>query len=175
MDRRPLGSLIRRAHNSRVRSRQRFAWLGVIDGVLVAVLLRGLAFDEGPHQPIDVAAMLTLLLGFLGAAPAALRSLRRDGTSQSQTDFYPWFTMLAYGALMIALTGRWAFLGAPYTVLGGVTLSILMLGFLRHCAAIVESLGASSFAPGSAPADDSQDALLLFPAEDAGANDWRHA
>jgi hypothetical protein len=183
-----------------VRIPQRLARLGIADGVMVAVLIWRWASSDGPHHLIDAATVFTLLLGFLGVALSALRSLRsqrrRDavldaerrgalllfpaegsgaagpskGTAQPTAEHSPWFTLVAYSTLMIALMWRWAVLGEPYTGLGTVTLSILMLGFLRATATTVERLGRPGPTLAWGHRNEQQDALLHFPAEEAVSN-----
>ena len=155
----------------------RLAWLGIADGVLLAVLIRRWASAGEPHRLIDAATVLTLLVGFLGAARAVSRGLNRKPDSQppaADHSWPPWRTNLAYGSLMIALLWQWAVLGEPFDVLGAVTLSTLMLGFLRAAAATIlndSGTPASTLAPpGHESTNELQDALLLFPAEDAGTN-----
>jgi hypothetical protein len=82
-----------------------------------------------------------------------------------------WFTFLTHAVLMIALSWRWAFQHEPYTVLGAVTLSTLMLGFFRASASAVASLGRSAVARSPRKKED-QNALLLFPAEESSADDF---
>jgi hypothetical protein len=85
-----------------------------------------------------------------------------------------WFTFLTHAVLMIALSWRWAFQHEPYTILGAVTLSTLMLGFFQASATAVAGLGRSAEARAPRRNED-QNALLLFPAEESVANDFVRA
>jgi hypothetical protein len=85
-----------------------------------------------------------------------------------------WFTFLTHAVLMIALSWRWAFQHEPYTILGAVTLSTLMLGFFQASATAVAGLGRSAAARAPRRNED-QNALLLFPAEESVANDFVRA
>ena len=78
--------------------------------------------------------------------------------------------MVIHAVLMITLTWRWAFRDEPYSTLGAVTLSALMLGFFGAVATVVKSLGhpAQSRAETS---DEPPDPLLLFPPEEFGDDD----
>jgi hypothetical protein len=81
-----------------------------------------------------------------------------------------WTTMVIHAVLMITLTWRWAFRYEPYSILGAVTLSALMLGFLGAVATVVKSLGPP--APSRAETSvEPPDPLLLFPPENFGADD----
>ena len=77
MRRGALGSTTGRAHNSRVPTPHRFESLGLGDGMLIAVLMWRWVFAGEPHRLIDAATVLTLLIGFLGAADAVFRGLQR--------------------------------------------------------------------------------------------------
>ena len=184
-----------------MRTSHRLAWLSIADGALAGVLLWRWAHGDGPYQRIDAATVLTLVLGFLGAAPTALRSLRDSRQADTVQDIErrdalllfpaegseaagtpaapppspgqrpPLLAVLAYGSLMITLMWRWAVIGEPYTALGAVTLSTLMLGFLRDAVLAVERLASIGQPLISAGKNEQQDALLLFPAEDSGARD----
>ena len=83
----------------------------------------------------------------------------------------PLIPLLAYSVLMLTLLWRWAVLGEPYTVLGAVTLSTLMLGFLRDAALVFQRLASFDQPIVSGRRNEQHDALLLFPAEDAAAID----
>jgi hypothetical protein len=81
-----------------------------------------------------------------------------------------WTTMVIHAALMITLTWRWAFRSEPYSTLGAVTLSALMLGFLGAVATVVKSLGHPAQSRAEASSEP-PDPLLLFPPENFGADD----
>src|SRR3954447_7215168 len=81
-----------------------------------------------------------------------------------------WTTMAVHAVLMITLTWRWAFRGEPCSILGAVTLSALMLGFLGAVATIVKTLGHPAQSRAAANAEP-PDPLLLFPPENIGAQD----
>jgi uncharacterized membrane protein len=194
----PLGSAVMRAQNSSMRTPQRLAWLSIADGAMAAAVVWRWAFGGGPHHLIDAATAFALSIGFLGAVHVTRRRLaefrkpsslleveRRDAlllfpaegshvatlpnvASQPPPTRPLWMAITAYGILMIALMWRWAVIGEPLTVFGAVTLSVLMLGFLRDAAITLESLGRS--APPKRK-NEQPDALLLFPAEDIDAND----
>ncbi len=78
--------------------------------------------------------------------------------------------MAIHGVLMITLTWRWAFRYEPYSTLGAVTLSALMLGFFGAAATVFKSLGHPAQSR-AATNPEEPDALLLFPPEDFGAED----
>jgi hypothetical protein len=76
-----------------------------------------------------------------------------------------WLTIVLDAVLMIVLAWRWAFRGEPYSPLGAVTLSALMLGFAVATTTAMTTLGRPAKTP-SPSVDDQSDALMLFPAED---------
>jgi hypothetical protein len=186
------------AHNSAVRMSQRLAWFGIADGAMAAAVVWRWTSGHGPHHLIDAATAFALLIGFLGAVPIAWRGLagfRETGSlllverpdalalfpaegssaaatpkvvSQARWTRTLWITTTAYAILVIARMWRWAFAAEPYSIFGAVTLSVLMLGFLRDAVITLESLGRSTQ---SSPKHEQPNALLLFPAEDANAND----
>jgi len=179
---------------------RRFPWLDMANGTLVVLLSWRWAYYDTRHAILDAATMLTLLIGFVAGATYALlahRNILRSQTdterrealllfpaegpdiagvaaptpvSVTPTDRTAWFTFLVHATLMIALSWRWAYQNEPYTILGAVTLSTLMLGFFRASVSIVERLGHAGL-PRHARKNDDQSALLLFPAEDSGTND----
>src|SRR5262249_10509819 len=73
-----------------------------------------------------------------------------------------WCTLVTHAVLMIGLTWRWAFEDEPYSVLGAVMLSALILGFVVAAAIVVRSLGRPA-ETGATTADEPPDAFLLFP------------
>jgi hypothetical protein len=183
-----------------MRSPRRFPWLDIANGTLAVLLTWRWAYYDTRHAILDAATMSTLLIGFLAGATYALLARRNVLRSQTDTErrdallLFPaegpdaadvaapspvtatptdrtaWFTILAHAVLMIALSWRWAYQNEPYTILGAVTLSTLMLGFFRASVSIVERLGHAG-SPRKARKNEEQSALLLFPAEDSGAND----
>jgi hypothetical protein len=81
-----------------------------------------------------------------------------------------WCTLVADAVCMITITWRWAFAYEPYTPLGAIILSALMLGFIGAAATVVKSLGRPA-KTSTGTSREQQDALSLFPAEDSAAND----
>jgi len=183
-----------------MRSPRRFPWLDIANGTLAVLLAWRWAYYDTRHAILDAATMSTLLIGFLAGATYALlaqRNVLRNQTDTERrdalllfpaegpdgadvaaptpvtatpTDRTAWFTILAHAVLMIALSWRWAYQNEPYTILGAVTLSTLMLGFFRASVSIVERLGHAG-SPSKARKNEEQSALLLFPAEDSGSKD----
>ena len=82
-----------------------------------------------------------------------------------------WCTLVTHAALMMGLTWRWAFQREPYSVLGAVMLSALILGFFVAGAIVVRSLGRPAETR-ALSADEPADALLLFPAEGPAKNEF---
>lgn len=183
-----------------MRSPRRFPWLDIGNGTLVVLLSLRWAYYDSRHAILDAATMSTLLIGFLAGATYALLALRNVHQKQMDTErrdallLFPaesqdaadaaaatpvsatpadrtaWFTILTHAVLMIALSWRWAYQDEPYTILGAVTLSTLMLGFFRASVSVVERLGHAG-SPRKAGENEDQSALLLFPAEASDAND----
>jgi hypothetical protein len=171
--------------------------LNVITGMVILALMWRWAYRDSRHAILDSATVCTLAIGFLAGCANRLRSKsarhdlkkteRRDALltfsaeglaseapkvpSPATNDHIAWFTFLAHAMLMIALTWRWAFQREPYTVFGAVTLSTLMLGFFDASVTAFASLG-SPAATNAPRRTEEENALLLFPAEDAAANDF---
>jgi hypothetical protein len=99
-------------------------------------------------------------------AQLALRETRSKNTAIAAL---AWTTMVIHAVLMITLTWRWAFRDELFSVLGAVTLSALMLGFLGAVATVVKSLGHPAQSRAETSAEPS-DPLLLFPPEDSREN-----
>lgn len=78
--------------------------------------------------------------------------------------------MAIHAVLMITLTWRWAFQYEPYSTLGAVTLSALMLGFLGAVATVVKSLGHPAQSRAGTNVEP-PDPLLLFPPENSVDDD----
>jgi hypothetical protein len=137
--------------------------IGCLAGATYAFLAR----RDVHRNQADSERRVRLLL-FPVEGPDATDTTSAGPTSSSVTpiDRTAWFTILAHSVLMIALSWRWAYQNEPYTILGAVTLSTLMLGFFRATVSIVERLGRSD-SPRKARKNEEQDALLLFPAEDS--------
>ena len=76
-----------------------------------------------------------------------------------------WCTLLTHAVLMIGLSWRWAFQREPYSVLGAVMLSALILGFVVAAAIVARSLGRPAELAASSMSDEPADALMLFPPE----------
>jgi hypothetical protein len=180
-----------------MRPSRRLAWLIVANGMVILALMWHFTYRDSRHTLLDAATLWTLAIGFLASSGDRLRRLRN--TRQNQTDsnrrdllMFPaesqdaaeappavsdapgdrlaWFTILTHAALMIALSWRWAFQQDPYTIVGAVTLSTLMLGFFQASAIVVASLGRPRRTL-NPRGNEEQNALLLFPAEDSRATD----
>jgi hypothetical protein len=181
-----------------MRPSRRLAWLLIANAPVILALMWQWAYHDNRHALLDSATIWTLTIGFLAGAADRLRLLKntsQDPTATERRDallVFPtegqetreveaprpsfqapsiriaWFTFLTHAVLMIALSWRWAFQHEPYTILGAVTLSTLMLGFFRASATVVAGLGHSA----EARKPRNQHGLLLFPAEESGANDF---
>ena len=83
-----------------------------------------------------------------------------------------WCTLVTHAVLMIGLTWRWAFEDEPYSVLGAVMLSALILGFVVAAAIVVRSLGRPAETGPATAIDEPPDAFLLFPEEAPAENEF---
>jgi hypothetical protein len=188
-----------------MRPSRRFAWLLIVNAPVILALMWQWADRDSRHALLDSATMWTLTIGFLAGSADRLRGLKNTTQNPSATEkrdallVFPaeghetqeaveapkpsshaptiriaWFTFLTHAVLMIALSWRWAFQHEPYTILGAVTLSALMLGFFQASATAVAGLGRPA-GTRTARRNEDQNALLLFPAEESGANDFVRA
>jgi hypothetical protein len=120
-----------------------------------------------PHAPLVEWASGRTIWGMRGQAQFAWRETRSKSAAIAAL---AWTTMVADAVLMITLTWRWAFRDEPFSTLGAVTLSALMLGFLGAAATVVKSLGHPAQSRAETNAEE-PDALLLFPPEDSSVDD----
>jgi hypothetical protein len=178
-----------------MRASRRLAW-NIANGMVILALVRQWAYHDTRHDLLDSATIGMLAIGFLAGCVDRLRGSKNTRDNVKETDrrdallVFPaeglepevasppshapnrqiaWFTFLMHAALMIALSWRWAFQHEPYTILGAVTLSTLMLGFLDASVTAFASLGRSA-STRSLRKSEEQSALLLFPAEDSAVN-----
>jgi hypothetical protein len=141
--------------------------IGLLAGA--ADRLRGLKDTSQDPRAIE---KRDALLVFPAEAQELQEAVEAPGpSSRAPSVRIAWFTFLTHAVLMIALSWRWAFRHEPYTILGAVTLSTLMLGFFQASATAVAGLGRSAEARKPRKNED-QNGLLHFPAEESGANDF---
>jgi hypothetical protein len=183
-----------------MRQSRSLLWFGVANATVILALMWHWGYRDTRHGFLDGATICTLTIGFLAGSADRLRRLKntshiptltekrdallvfpaenqeaQDAVEPPRSTHAPdiriaSFTFVTHAVLMIALSWRWAFQREPYTVLGAVTLSILMLGFFQASATAVARLGHAQTR--SPRRNEDQNALLLFPAEESGAHDF---